>query len=66
MPEPILTATYELIARNLREFGYPDAEASMIREVHEAMKENRDLPHGVIGMFAKSQLKEVEEQGLKI
>lgn len=53
-----LQDAYEAVARSLREFGYPDVNASMIREVHNAMKSGVDLPHGVIGLFAKSQLEE--------
>jgi hypothetical protein len=52
---------YIAIARNLRDFGYPDVSGVMIQEIHEAMKAGAPLPHGVIGMFAKGQL---EENGL--
>lgn len=49
---------YEAVARNLREFGYPDVTAGMVAEIHDAMKSGKELPHGVIGMFAKSQMEE--------
>ncbi len=59
-------AAHEVIAESLREFGYPDATADMIREVHEAMRPHQsspevDLPHGVVGLFAESQIKEAWE-----
>lgn len=50
--------TYRAIARNLREFGYPDVTAAMVEDVHEALRDGEDLPHGIIGMFAKGQLEE--------
>lgn len=59
-------ATYKAIARNLREFGYPDVTPEMIQETHEAIDAGAadsggDLPHGVVGMFAKGML---EDAGL--
>lgn len=57
--------TYEAIARNLREFGYPDVTGRMIREIHDALvRSDKLIPHGVIGMFAKKQLADAEKQGL--
>lgn len=53
-------ATYGAIARNLREFGYPDVSSRMVRDVHEAMKLGDDLPYGVVGMFAQDQLADAE------
>lgn len=58
---PKLQDAYEAIARSLREFGYPDVTSAMIRETHKAMKEGKegaDLPHGIVGRFASSQLEE--------
>ncbi|KKM95725.1 hypothetical protein LCGC14_1185370 [marine sediment metagenome] len=52
----VLEEGYKEIARNLREFGYPDATTQMIRETHEAMQNGAKLPHGIIGMFAKAQI----------
>jgi hypothetical protein len=52
---------YIAIARNLREFGYSGVSANMVAEVHAAMRSGDPLPHGVVGMFAKSQ---IEESGL--
>lgn len=50
---------YIQIARNLRDFGYPDVTSVMIKEIHEAMKAgDEEIPHGIIGMFAKDQLAE--------
>ncbi len=60
MDKPItIDMLCEAVARNLRDFGYPDATGAMIREVWEAMKAGKsgsDLPHGIIGMFAESQI----------
>lgn len=57
--------TYEAIARNLREFGYPDTTAGQIRETHEAMlRGDMEMPHGIISMFAESQLRNAQERGL--
>lgn len=54
---------YESVARNLREFGYSDVSAIMIAEIHQAMRRGETpLPHGVIGMFAKSQLESDDVQ----
>jgi hypothetical protein len=58
-----LSDAYEAVARSLRQFGYPDATAGMIRETHEAMKRGDErMPHGIIGMFAQRQLDEVREK----
>jgi hypothetical protein len=65
---PTLTQVYEAVAASLREFGYPDAEAKMIRDTHEAMKRgDAEMPHGIVGMFAQRQLEEVKDvlPGLK-
>jgi hypothetical protein len=60
-PESVWAA----IARNLCEFGYPDVTASMIREVHEAMNAgDPELPHGVIGAFAREQIAEAQAHGM--
>ncbi len=52
---------YAAIARNLREFGYPDVTAAMIADVHQAVEDGQPLPHGIIGLFAKDQLRENPE-----
>jgi hypothetical protein len=52
--------TYKAIARNLREFGYSDVTEKMILDVHQAMIKDEDIPHGIIGMFAKDQLEEAD------
>lgn len=49
---------YNAIARNLREFGYSDVSGRMVREVHDAMRSGSELPHGIVGMFARKQLQE--------
>ena len=54
-----LQTAYETVARSLREFGYPDASADMVKATHDAMKAgNPKMPHGIVGMFAQSQLQE--------
>lgn len=53
---------YEAVARSLREFGYPDAAAAMVADTHKAMLEKAPIPHGIVGAFAESQMKEVWER----
>jgi hypothetical protein len=53
---------FEAVARSLREFGYPDATAQMVAETYTAMKRGDPLPHGIVGMFAEGQIKEVWEK----
>ncbi len=50
---------FETVAKSLREFGYPDATAKMVSDTYDAMDAKKKLPHGIVGMFAESQLKEV-------
>lgn len=54
---------YKSIAANLREFGYPDVTADMIRETDKAIAAGAELPHGIVGMFAQRQLDDLREQG---
>lgn len=52
------------IAKSLREFGYPDADAAKIEDVRKAFRDGKrgeDLPHGILGRFAESQLAECDE-----
>lgn len=57
-----INSAYEAVARSLREFGYPHASAEMVRDTHAAMKAGAaEMPHGIVGMFAESQLKEAGE-----
>jgi hypothetical protein len=59
---PTLTQVYSAIAASLVEFGYPDATAEMVRATHEAMKRgDSEMPHGIVGMFAQSQLDEIAD-----
>lgn len=54
---------FEAVASSLRDFGYPDANWKMVHETWLAMQaKKKTMPHGVIGMFAKSQLEEVMEK----
>ena len=49
---------YAAIAKSLRDFGYNDVRPDQIKETHEAMIAGTEIPHGVIGLFAKGQLQE--------
>lgn len=58
------TQVCQKVAKSLREFGYPDCTAEMIRDCLDAWlagKRDLDLPHGIIGAFASRQFDEVEE-----
>lgn len=57
---------YEAIARSLREFGYADVTAEMVRETDDARRAGKpqDEPHGIVSMFARRQLDEISEAGL--
>lgn len=59
MAEPL--EVYEAIARSLREFGYSDVTAEIVRETDEHFGEH---PHGIVSMFAEKQLTEARENGL--
>jgi hypothetical protein len=52
----------EAIAKSLREFGYSDATATMVWDCWIAMngegKSEDEMPHGIVGRFAYSQLDE--------
>ena len=39
-------------AKSLRYFGYHDVATEMIREIHTAWHDGRELPHGIIGQLA--------------
>lgn len=49
------------LAESMREFGYPDVTDEMAGEILDAYVAKKDLPHGVIGMFLKSQLDDLAE-----
>lgn len=59
--------TYAL-AQSMREFGYPDVTDDMAGEILDAYVQDADsdLPHGVIGMFLKSQLDELRDAGVDL
>jgi hypothetical protein len=66
---PTLSHGMEAVARNLREFGYPDVTAEMIREIYDRWIEGArypDLPRGVIGGFAERQFEENAETFKKL
>lgn len=48
---------FEAIAQSLRDFGYAGAPADQVKDTWEAMWDDKPIPHGVIGAFAESQLK---------
>lgn len=52
---------HEAVADSLRQFGYPDVTAKDVAEVHEAMKNGQPLPHGIVGLFAERQLRDLDE-----
>lgn len=57
--KPTLQDAYSAIAKSLVEFGYPDCTAKMVEETHVAIKAGKaeeDMPHGIVGRFAYSQL----------
>lgn len=63
-PEYTQKDGFEAVAKSLREFGYPDATASMVADTWAAMKAGKQssaMPHGIIGRFAERQLDEVRE-----
>jgi hypothetical protein len=66
MSEAKPAKVHEAIARSLKDFGYPDVTADMIREIAEAKSKGESLPHGVVGMFAEDQLDSVIEAGGQI
>jgi hypothetical protein len=52
---------FEAIARSLREFGYLDTTADMVRDCWtkiEGGHSEEEMPHGIVGRFAYSQLNE--------
>jgi len=59
----------EAVAKSLREFGYPDVTAKMIREIFDKWEDGNvfpNLPHGVIAGFAEKQFEECKEALLKL
>jgi hypothetical protein len=59
--KPTLTDGMESVAKNLRQFGYPDVTGPMIREIYDGWltgKRFPDLPHGIIAGLAESQFDE--------
>lgn len=65
----MLDDAMEAVARSLREFGYPDVTALMIREIFDVWETGKrfpHLPHGVIGAFAERQFGEVADKIKKL
>ena len=64
MSQPTRVQVCSHIASGLREFGYPDASLEMVSDTLDAMQRGHDeMPHGIVGMFAQSQLQELIDQG---
>lgn len=47
-------ARAERVAEGMREFGYPDVTADMVIEVIDAIREGREVPHGIVGRVIES------------
>ena len=47
------------VAKNLRDFGYPDATAAIVAAVYDTMLTGQPIPHGIVGRFAQGQLAEI-------
>lgn len=45
---------YYKIAAGLREFGYSDVTAEMVKACHLAWSEGKPMPHGVVGAMLAS------------
>jgi len=54
-------AVYEAIAQAMRDYGYRDVTATVVREIDEAPPTERQ---GVVSMFAARQLQQARESGL--
>lgn len=64
MSKPTRQDAFEAVAKSLREFGYPQTTADMVSKCWDAMAEGKkdlEMPHGVVGAFAYSQLNENKE-----
>lgn len=57
MAGSLLKQGFEAQAKSMREFGYPDVTASMIKGCHDKWLQH-ETSHGVIGMFAASAFEE--------
>lgn len=56
----------DAMAKSMREFGYPDVTSEMADEILTAYLAVEALPHGVVGMFLKSQMDELTENGVDL
>lgn len=57
--DALRATAYAGIARDLREFGYPDVTPAMVREVVDAWhRGDAKMPHGVVGIIIKSKMDE--------
>ena len=55
------------VAAGLREFGYPDVTAAMVRECAEAvLRGDEKIPHGVIGIFVKKGMDDAAKGGPRV
>ena len=63
MPDVTKEYICDGISKSLIEYGYPDATQQVIAEIYDAFKAGKrfpELPHGIVGGMAESQLKEIE------
>ena len=59
MTDPkILKEGFEAVALTLIDFGYSGITVAMVEEVYTAIKKGEDLPHGIIGRFAKVHMED--------
>lgn len=60
MAKSILERGFEAQARSLREFGYPDVTADMVRQAHEKWVAGQEASE-IIGMFCERAFEEHPE-----
>lgn len=59
----------EAVSKALVDFGYPDCSPEKVDEILTAYvdgKRGGELPHGILGRFAESQLEDLEQAGLDL
>lgn len=59
----------EAISSRLVDFGYPDCSPEKVDEILSAYIEGKrgvELPHGILGRFAESQLEDLQKAGLDL
>ncbi|WP_315922453.1 hypothetical protein [Mesorhizobium sp. SP-1A] len=59
----------EAVSKGLVDFGYPDSTPEKVDEILAAYVDGKrgvELPHGILGRFAESQLEDLEKAGLDL